>query len=292
MKFFDDQKVDDAGRTGVRLQKIILFFAGLTIFGGIFGLPFSLITVAIGLGILSLGFFGAYYRHPCMLKAYGIIRILELAFHLLLLTVALIAVFFLVGLVVVGSINEVNYINNYVPIQYYNGGYMEYMPAPVHSQPMQPMKEGPNHHGSTTHPTYAPIDTPVNPTDVPIDTPVNPDYVIIDYNPWVVYGGMDYYVDLASELTTPQIVGITIIATSLVAVSIVVSFAYYAVVFYTAFLSLRMATQIKRSAAVYAAVEQKECQLETAQQFVYVVADPTNGNQPVLLQPVQMQSFA
>lgn len=49
-----------------------------------------------------------------------------------------------------------------------------------------------------------------------------------------------------------------------------------------------MVSQIKQSAAVYAAVEQKEAQFEipSSQPFIYVVSDPTNGNQPILLQPV------
>ena len=150
------------------------------------------------------------------------------------------------------------------------------------------------------------------PTDgIYIEDPiyVNPDYVVdpvvtgyagVTYNVyygWNDYVNVDIYYDYVNQLTAGEIIAFTVLATVIVIVSIVISIIYYALVIYTIVLSFRMVSQIKQSAAVYAAVEQKECQLETPQPFVYVVADPTNGNQTMLLQPVdptvfQMQNFA
>ena len=297
MKFFDNQKIDDAGRTGVVLQKIILFFSALTVLGGIFGLPLSIITVTVALGIFALGFFGAYYRHSCMLKAYAIIRILELIFHFLLVAVAFVALFFIVGVLVAGVAYE-NYYSEPMPVYY--GKPMPMMTGGV--VPDMEMNDMPMmmKHGKNQQPTdgiYEPIY--VDPIYV-VDPIVEPGYVggaYYIYYGWNDYVNVDIYYDYVNQLTAGEIIAFTILATVIVIASIIVSIVYYALVIYTIVLSFRMVSQIKQSAAVYAAVEQKECQLETPQPFVYVVADPTNGNQTMLLQPVdptvfQMQNFA
>jgi len=266
MKFFDNQKIDDAGRTGVRLQKIILFFATITTVGGFFGLPLSLITVAISLAILALGFFGAYNRHSCMLKGYAVIRILELVFHFLMLVIAFVILFLVVGVLIAGTAYQ-NYYNEPMPL---------YIPL-TYSIPME---------GVTTS------SGPMFPVQY-----VN-DYVPLVYYYSNYYGGInvDMYYEYVNQFSTGQIVGLTILFTAVVFISVIISFIYYAVIAYTIVLSFRMVKQIKQSATVYAAVSQKE--LETSPQpFVYVVADPTNGNQPVYLQPVdpsvfQMQNLA
>jgi len=273
--------------------KIILFFAALTVIGGIFGLPLSIITVAIALGIFSLGFFGAYNRKSCMLKAYAIIRILELVFHFLLVALAFVVFFFVVGVLVAGVAE--NYYSEPMPVYYGK-------PMPMMTGEVAPMEMNNNmmmkHKGQNpTDPIYVdPIYFNDPTVGVPIDEPIYTGGAYVYYG-WNDYVNIDIYYDYVNQLTVGEIVAFTIFATVIVIASIIISIVYYAFVIYTIVLSFRMVSQLKQTAAVYAAVEQKECQLETSQPFVYVVADPTNGNQTLLLQPVdptvfQMQNLA
>jgi len=213
-----------------------------------------------------------------MLKAYAVIRILELIFHFIVFILSVIVVFVLIGFVIGSAVygNNYNYNNNY-QIEYFGGDGM-YQPEPTM------FFNKPGNTGSNDNIYVDPI--PVEPLPE-------------QYYGGIVYDYIDiyYYNNYYNQLTTGQVIAITAVATAIVVFSVVVSFAYYALVLYTIVLSFRMASQIKQSAAVYAAVEQKECQLETQAPFVYVVADPTNGNQPVLLQPIdpslyQMQNYA
>jgi hypothetical protein len=109
-----------------------------------FGLPFSLITGTIALAILSLGFFGAYKRCSCLLKTYAVIRILELVFHFLVLVVAVVVVFFVLGVAVASTAypDTYDYYFRVGPSQYFNENYVNTdMPMPMpHSMPMQPAK--------------------------------------------------------------------------------------------------------------------------------------------------------
>jgi len=264
-------------------------------------LPLSLITVAISLGVLALGFFGAYARHPCMLKAYGIIRILELTVHFLLLVAGVVIVFFFVGFLLSGGF-QYTYDNDNVhpisvPMQPYYFGYDDLMGDGAPLNYPQPMK----HTGTTTIPNET-----VNPTIGYVEQPVyvnneqpivDPIYVGYAYAGVYQYGSIinNYY----NQLTPSQIIAVTMIGTAVVVIAFVLSLLYYALVLYTIVLSFRMSSQIKQSAAVYSAVEQKELQLtsENNQPFIYVVSDPTNGNQQVVLHPIdptmfQMQSMA
>jgi len=292
----------------MRLQKIIIVFAVLILISAIFGLPFSLITATIFLGILSLGFFGAYYRRTCMLKAYAIIRTLELVLHFLMVVVAVVITFLIVGVFIASAYTgDQTTVNTYIPtINYYLGQ--------PHSTPMQP---APPVETSTTVQVGAPksgtvqmgISTTTTNNQMGVSTTIGkpvqePEPVPEPYyeNYFIGYITNVYYSDYVSNLTTLEIVGLTAIITATLIVSVILSLVYYAFVLYTVILAFRMSCQIKHSAAAYSAVTQKEFQLQemhpdTPQPFVYVVADPNNGNQPVLLQPVdpsvyQMQTLA
>ena len=92
---FRSQKIDAAGRTGVTLQKWLIFFAICDTIIAVLGLPYSIVGLTITLCILSLGFFGAYKRNTCLLRAYMVVRIIGAILHLVLAlgTGFLIAVF-------------------------------------------------------------------------------------------------------------------------------------------------------------------------------------------------------
>jgi len=347
MKFFTNQKIDDAGRTAVVLEKIILVFATLTVIAMFFGLPLSLLTGSIALGILALGFFGAYKRKTCMLKTYAVIRILELVFHFIILAIAVIVLVFVLGAVVASAAypETTAYYSEYFSTTYgaphptpgepmpmintnaklnpttnsqsgssttvsssggstttttNNNGVSSTVtttvgvsaPGNPHSQPNQPSQPSQPHH-QPNQPSQ-----PSQPSPPIIIGPNQPYYTDGGYGAYgngygFGYGGIISYEYYGyEELTTCEIVTLSVIFTAIAILGVLISFAYYAFVFYTIVLSFRMASQIKQSAAAYSAVAQKESQLgeiiETPQPFVYVVADP-NGNQPVVY---QMQTLA
>jgi len=83
MHYFDSQRIDEAGNTGVRLQKVLIFMGVVDVALAIFGLPMSLVTLAISLGLLATAFYGAKHRNPTLLKVYVIIRIIMLTLGLI-----------------------------------------------------------------------------------------------------------------------------------------------------------------------------------------------------------------
>jgi len=252
-------------------KKIVIFFTILTLFAGFFGLPFSIITVVISLGILSLGFFGALRRNTCMLKAYGIIRILELIFHFLMLIVALIIIFLMVGILLTGGYEYDTYFTgepNPIPIPLYNN---------------QPDSDA---WGGEVKNTYMKLENDYVVQSNPM-MPL-PLYEIGAYGNY--YAGIytNVVISYYNQLTISQIIAVTMIGTGVFVTALFLSLLYYALVIYTVVLTFRMSGQLKQSTAVYNAVAQKEFQLTTEnnQPFIYVVADPSNGNQPVVLHPV------
>jgi hypothetical protein len=78
MKFFSRQKYDDAGKTGVVIQKLVIFLlvAELLNFAFSVGAGFwSLFSSVLSVSLLCMAFHGAHKRNPRVLRAYFAINI-------------------------------------------------------------------------------------------------------------------------------------------------------------------------------------------------------------------------
>jgi len=78
MKFFSRQKYDDAGKTGVVIQKLVIFLlvAELINFAFSVGAGFwSLFSSVLSVSLLCMAFHGAHKRNPRVLRAYFAINI-------------------------------------------------------------------------------------------------------------------------------------------------------------------------------------------------------------------------
>jgi len=91
MKFFEQQKIDDIGILGVKLQKILIFLSIVNIISYI---QFSMLSWGCGLAmqvILGSAIYGAYKRRICLLRFYVAIQVI-----LIILGIVVVA-FFLRG---------------------------------------------------------------------------------------------------------------------------------------------------------------------------------------------------
>eukprot|EP01115_Flamella_aegyptia_P007177 TRINITY_DN29895_c0_g2_i1.p1 TRINITY_DN29895_c0_g2~~TRINITY_DN29895_c0_g2_i1.p1 ORF type:complete len:229 (+),score=41.52 TRINITY_DN29895_c0_g2_i1:46-732(+) len=102
MKFFSNQRIDDAGNTAVRLQKIFIFLFICDIIFFVLTFPYSIVSLLISACVLSIGFFGAKNRHRGLLLTYAIIKIVGFVLQLIFaIFVAIIAVVLVLGFVLV-----------------------------------------------------------------------------------------------------------------------------------------------------------------------------------------------
>merc|ERR1712137_132458 len=77
-RFFEEQRVDAAGKRAVTLQKFIMFFTTIDIVVSIFGFPSSMLVLAIRLTVAYVGWFGATRRNHGCLMTFAILRIIQL----------------------------------------------------------------------------------------------------------------------------------------------------------------------------------------------------------------------
>lgn len=74
MQYFDQQRFDEAGRIGVRLQYIFLFLMIFNLFFGTFN-GLGLLGLILALTFYTIGWFGAVKRHRGLLMTYSVCQI-------------------------------------------------------------------------------------------------------------------------------------------------------------------------------------------------------------------------
>jgi len=76
-RFFEEQRIDTAGKRAVTLQKFLIFFSVMDIVVSIFGMPSSLFVLAMRLAVSYIGWYGATRRHHGCLITFGVLRVIQ-----------------------------------------------------------------------------------------------------------------------------------------------------------------------------------------------------------------------